>query len=131
MDAATNLIWWAHGGELRYWARCVRRHIFEDFAQPINNVVIVDFIFRHPRRVVVAGVLVPRVSRAISGCTLRFMKLKATCSALSPTSLSALIFANNSGNWSSSCIVGSEFHHGRCLGCFPLGFGSSGWWFVT
>jgi hypothetical protein len=23
----------------------------------------------------------PRVSRAISGCTLRFMKLKATCSA--------------------------------------------------
>jgi hypothetical protein len=40
----------------------------------------------------------PRVSRAISGCTLRFMKLKATCSALSPASLSALIFANSSGN---------------------------------
>jgi hypothetical protein len=26
--------------------------------------------------------------------------------------------------------VGSEFHHGRCFGCFPLGSGSSGWWFV-
>jgi hypothetical protein len=26
------------------------------------------------------------------------MKLKATCSALSPASLSALIFANSSGN---------------------------------
>jgi hypothetical protein len=72
----------------------------------------------------------PRVSRAISDCTLRFMKLKATCSALNPASLSALIFARSSGNWRPSCIVGSEFHHGRCLGCFPLGFGSSGWWFV-
>jgi hypothetical protein len=30
----------------------------------------------------------PKVSRAINGCTLRFMKLKATCSALSPASLS-------------------------------------------
>jgi hypothetical protein len=27
--------------------------------------------------------------------------------------------------------VGSVFHHGRCLGCFPLGFGNPGWWFVT
>jgi hypothetical protein len=72
----------------------------------------------------------PRVSRAISGCTLRFMKLKATCSTLSPTSLSALIRANNSGSWIPSCIVGSVFHHGRCLGCFPLGFGNPGWWFV-
>jgi hypothetical protein len=42
-----------------------------------------------------------------------------------------LILTNNSGSWSPSCIVGSEFHHGRCLGCFLLGFGSSGWWFVT
>jgi hypothetical protein len=63
----------------------------------------------------------PRVSRDISGCTVRFMKLKATCSALSPASLSALIRANN---------FGSVFHHGRCLGCFPLGFGNPGWWFV-
>jgi hypothetical protein len=38
------------------------------------------------------------VSRAISGCTLRFMKLKAMCSALSPASLNALIHANNSGS---------------------------------
>jgi hypothetical protein len=40
----------------------------------------------------------PRVSRAISGCTLLFMKLKATCSALSPASLKALIFASSSGS---------------------------------
>jgi hypothetical protein len=72
----------------------------------------------------------PRVSRAISGCTLRFMKLKATFSALNPASLSALIHANNSGSWIPSCIVGSVFHHGQCLGCFPLGFGSPGWWFM-
>jgi hypothetical protein len=58
------------------------------------------------------------------------MKLKATCSALSLASLKALIFASSSGSWISSCIVDSEFHHGRCFGCFPLGFGSSGWWFV-
>jgi hypothetical protein len=72
----------------------------------------------------------PRVSQAISGYTLRFMKLKATCSALSPASLSALIRANNSRSWIPSCIVGSVFHHGRCLGYFPLGFGNPGWWFV-
>jgi hypothetical protein len=40
----------------------------------------------------------PRVSRAISGCTPHFMKLKATYSALSLASFSALIFANSSGN---------------------------------
>jgi hypothetical protein len=51
------------------------------------------------------------VSRAISGCTLLFMKLKATCSALSPASLKALIFYINSGSWIPSCIVGSVFHH--------------------
>jgi hypothetical protein len=28
----------------------------------------------------------PKVSQAINGCTLRFMKLKATCSAISPVS---------------------------------------------
>jgi hypothetical protein len=33
--------------------------MFEDLGQPINNVVIIDFISRHPRRIVVAGVLVP------------------------------------------------------------------------
>jgi hypothetical protein len=30
MDAATDLFWWARGGVLWYWARCIRRHIFED-----------------------------------------------------------------------------------------------------
>jgi hypothetical protein len=42
--------------------------------------------------------LYPRVSRAISGYTIRFMKLKATCLALNPDSLSTLIFASSSGN---------------------------------
>jgi hypothetical protein len=48
MDAATDHFWWARGGELWYWARCVHQHIFEDSAQPVNNVVVVDFISRHP-----------------------------------------------------------------------------------
>jgi hypothetical protein len=68
-----------------------------------------------------------RVSRAISGCTLLFMKLKATCSALSPASLKALIFYSSSGSWIPSCMVGSVFHQGWCFGYFPLGFGSYGW----
>jgi hypothetical protein len=38
------------------------------------------------------------VSRAINGCTLLFMKMKATCSALSPASLKALIFYSSSGS---------------------------------
>jgi hypothetical protein len=38
----------------------------------------------------------PRVSRAISGCTLLSMKMKATCLALSPASLKALIFCSSS-----------------------------------
>jgi hypothetical protein len=38
------------------------------------------------------------VSRAISGCTLLFMKLKATCSAFGPASLKALIFCSSSGS---------------------------------
>jgi hypothetical protein len=54
------------------------------------------------------------------------MKLKATCSALSPASLKALIFASSSGSWIPSCIVSSVFHQGRCYGCFLLGFDSSG-----
>jgi hypothetical protein len=40
----------------------------------------------------------PRVSRAINGCTLLFMKLKATSSALSLASLKALIFYSSSGS---------------------------------
>jgi hypothetical protein len=38
------------------------------------------------------------VSRTINGCTLLFMKLKATCSALSPASLKALTFCSSSGS---------------------------------
>jgi hypothetical protein len=38
------------------------------------------------------------VSHAINGCTLLFMKLKATCSALIPASLKALIFYSSSGS---------------------------------
>jgi hypothetical protein len=39
----------------------------------------------------------PRVSRAINGFTLLFMKLKATCSALSPASLKSLDFLQQFG----------------------------------
>jgi hypothetical protein len=39
--------------------------------------------------------------------------------------------ANSSGSWIPSYIVGFVFHQSRCLGCFPLGFGKPGWWFVT
>jgi hypothetical protein len=48
MDAATNLFWWARGGVIWYWARRVCRYVFEDPGQPVNNVVVVDFISRHP-----------------------------------------------------------------------------------
>jgi hypothetical protein len=60
MDTATDLFWWARGGVLGHRARRVRRHIFEDSAQPINDVVVVDFTTGHPQRVVDAGVLVPK-----------------------------------------------------------------------
>jgi hypothetical protein len=40
----------------------------------------------------------PRVSRAINGCTLLFMKLKAMCPALSLASLKALIFYSSMGS---------------------------------
>jgi hypothetical protein len=59
MGTATDLIWRARGGVLGHRARRVRRHVFEDSAQPINDVVIVDFITGHPRRVDIVGVLVP------------------------------------------------------------------------
>jgi hypothetical protein len=58
------------------------------------------------------------------------MNLKVTCLTLSPASLKALIFCNSSGSWIPSYIVGSMFHHARCFSCFPLGFGSSGWWLL-
>jgi hypothetical protein len=60
----------------------------------------------------------PRVSRAISGYTLLFMKLKAPQPGLS-----------KGLNLLPSCIIGSVFRHGLCFDCF-LGFGSSGWWLL-
>jgi hypothetical protein len=66
--------------------------------QSLDNVFIVDFIVGHPRRVVVARILVPEGVACHQGCTLLFMKLKATCSALSPASLKALIFCSSSGS---------------------------------
>jgi hypothetical protein len=44
---ATDLIWWARGGVLGHRARRVRWYIFEDPTQPINDVVVVDFITGH------------------------------------------------------------------------------------
>jgi hypothetical protein len=58
----------------------------------------------------------PRVSLAISGCTLLFMELKATCSALSPASRRALIPFSSGGCWIPSYMVGFVFHHGACFG---------------
>jgi hypothetical protein len=48
--------------------------------------------------------------------------------------ISARPYSSTSGTPLSRLLVqntDTEFHHGRCLGYFPLGFGSSGWWFVT
>jgi hypothetical protein len=41
MGTATDLIWRARGGVLRHGARRVRRHIFEDPPQPVDDVVVV------------------------------------------------------------------------------------------
>jgi hypothetical protein len=49
----TYLLWRAHDGVLLDRARRVRWHVLEDTRQPINDVVVVDFTSRHPRRVVV------------------------------------------------------------------------------
>jgi hypothetical protein len=39
-------------------ARRVRQHVLENPAQSLNDVVIIDLTARHPRRVVLTGVLV-------------------------------------------------------------------------
>jgi hypothetical protein len=46
------------GGVLGDWTGRVRQHVLENFAQPLDDVVIIDFITQHPRRVVLASVLV-------------------------------------------------------------------------
>jgi hypothetical protein len=55
----TNLVRRMRCGVLGNWAGCVWRHILEDPAQPLDNIVIVDLATRPPRRVVVARILVP------------------------------------------------------------------------
>jgi hypothetical protein len=59
ISLATNLVWWTSHRVLRYWAGCVLWHILEDPPQSLDDVVIIDFSAGHPRRVVVARVLVP------------------------------------------------------------------------
>jgi hypothetical protein len=39
--------------------RRVRWHVFEDLAQSLNDVIIIDFFTRHPRRIFIACVLIP------------------------------------------------------------------------
>jgi hypothetical protein len=93
----TYLLWRARSRVLCNRARHVRWHVLEDARQPVDNVLVVDFTSL--RDVSPSPVYSkPRASRAISGCTLRFMKLKATCSALSPASLSTLMRASSSGS---------------------------------
>jgi hypothetical protein len=46
------------GGVLKDRAGRVRRHVLEDPALPLDDVVIIDFTAWHPRRVILAGVLV-------------------------------------------------------------------------
>jgi hypothetical protein len=46
------------GGVLGDWTGRVRRHVLEDPAQPIDDVVIINQTTRHPRRVALADVLV-------------------------------------------------------------------------
>jgi hypothetical protein len=43
---------------LRDRAGHIRRHVLEDPAQPLDDVVIIDLTVGHLRRVVLAGVLV-------------------------------------------------------------------------
>jgi hypothetical protein len=43
MDTTTDLFWRARGGVLGHRARRVRRHVIEDPAQPIYDVVVDDF----------------------------------------------------------------------------------------
>jgi hypothetical protein len=97
-SSITNLVWQMSRGVLRDWAGCVWWHIFEDPTQSLDDVFIVDFITGHPRRVIIARILVPEGIACHQWMHLRFMKLKATCSALSPTSLKSLIFYGSSGS---------------------------------
>jgi hypothetical protein len=60
ISSATNLVWRMSRRVLRDWAGCVLWHILEDAPQSLDDVVIIDFSAGHPRRVIVARVLVPK-----------------------------------------------------------------------
>jgi hypothetical protein len=65
-------------GVLRDQAGRVRRHVLEDLAQPLDDVVIIDLTARHPRRVILAGVLVAEGVASHQWLHPVFTKLKAT-----------------------------------------------------
>jgi hypothetical protein len=83
ISSATNLVWRMSRRILRDWAGCVLWHILED---PPSLSTMSSSSTSVPSILDVSSSPVywyPRVSRTISGCTLLFIKLKATCSALS------------------------------------------------
>jgi hypothetical protein len=55
----TYLIWQSRRRVLGHRAWCVRRHVFEDSTQPLNDDVVLDFGARHTKHIVVADALVP------------------------------------------------------------------------
>jgi hypothetical protein len=48
LSTATDLIGWMRGGVLRHGAWRVRRYVFDDSPQPVDDVIVVDLIPRHP-----------------------------------------------------------------------------------
>jgi hypothetical protein len=58
LSAATDLVWRISGGILGDRIGRVRRHVLEDSAQPLDDVIIFNPTARHPRCVALAGVLV-------------------------------------------------------------------------
>jgi hypothetical protein len=88
----TDLVWRLSHGVFGDWARPIWWQVLDDLAQPLNDIIIIDFKagFRDVSSLPVYWY--PRVSQAINGCTLLFMKLKAMRSARSPASCRALIF---------------------------------------
>jgi hypothetical protein len=56
---STRLVRRMRHGVLRDQARSVWRHVLEYLAQPLDNIVIIDFATGHPGRIFIARVLVP------------------------------------------------------------------------
>jgi hypothetical protein len=44
---STDHVWWTHCGILGDWTRHVRRHVLEDLAQPLNDIIIIDLTIGH------------------------------------------------------------------------------------